>query len=1132
MTSKQILVLLVAAIAPATTAAQEPRLLRDLNTSPAAPSSAAGMLAVAGETLFFVHSDGVHGSELWRTDGTAERTAMVLDIHPGPESTRISASLAVGDELYFVIAESPLPARLWRTNGTREGTIVVHTFDPEVGYVSAMFPLAGSVGFITQRWTAENGCVSVLWRSDGRPGGTIPLATLCASHLGTLGARTFMAAPGEERDPARLWVSDGTVGGTAVIQEISPQFKHVWIGPAVVVRDQLVFFVVHTTDDGTVGTIELWRSDGTSEGTMALRVVGGPGNHVRGAAVAGGRLFWLLIVRGEVELWVSGVTAETTALLRRFPLEIDFNRVSFEPPVAAGDRVFFATVPPGSGSELWMSDGTEAGTRVVPSPSGQWDAVVPRIAVGSSLYFTAVDSALGGELWRTDGTPEGTRWLKSIFPETPQWGWWNFMELDGAVLCVAASNFGYEICRSDGTEAGTVRILASVPTTQSSNALLYGGGTALDHLAFLGGGKRWITDGTQEGTRVIDALDFDPQPDFESDFVHFEPDFLQVGRRGFFLRERFGKKGELWVTDGTERGTEFVMSFVQEPQTAQLWNLMAAGDLHFFVKAALDPSPPTELWRSDGTPAGTFGISEHSFCEPVTEFEGDLLFLAASVNGQRNGLWRTDGTVERTAFLSPLAIKPGVVSREFGSPVMQRGVAFFSPWNGIWRTDGTPAGTRFIDENGWNPVALGDTVYFSKDVDRGRAEIWRTDGSVGGTQQISIVRDGEKVHAGSPLLSIEAALVFLERRNNVALRLWRIDESGTAASLADVTPFRGGFMRFITARAVRGSLFLQLDETLFEYPDFPQLLRTDGTPEGTRLVFDLNPTHFHDFIYPLLAATGGKLYFPTDDGVHGVEPWVLQVGPSFEGHFHLEAPRTAPIGATFDVRLYGSANEPFTGFETQIIYDADRLGGLSAVAWDPKTWGQPASTTARELERGVFLLRAQLDPRQAPVAPGLSLPLVTLTFQTVSCTGKARLALSSDRTTLRFWDSQRNPHLADATTDSERWIGIHRGQSFVRGNVDGSPIDLRRPDPEESSVNIADAIHLVLYLYRAGPAPPCLDAADADNDGALNGTDVVVILQHLFAGPAIRIAEPHRSRGLDTGESLGCASPPLDVGCR
>src|SRR4051812_33297307 len=54
----------------------------DVNAIPLS-TVAPGALTDVNGTLYFVHSDGAHGTELWKSDGTAAGTAMVKDLRPG-----------------------------------------------------------------------------------------------------------------------------------------------------------------------------------------------------------------------------------------------------------------------------------------------------------------------------------------------------------------------------------------------------------------------------------------------------------------------------------------------------------------------------------------------------------------------------------------------------------------------------------------------------------------------------------------------------------------------------------------------------------------------------------------------------------------------------------------------------------------------------------------------------------------------------------------------------------------------------------------------------------------------------------------------------------------------------------------
>ena len=84
---------------------------------------------------------------------------------------------------------------------------------------------------------------------------------------------------------------------------------------------------------------------------------------------------------------------------------------------------------------------------------------------------------------------------------------------------------------------------------------------------------------------------------------------------------------------------------------------------------------------------------------------------------------------------------------------------------------------------------------------------------------------------------------------------------------------------------------------------------------------------------------------------------------------------------------------------------------------------------------------------------------------------------------------------------------------FLRGNANG-----------DGSVNIADAVFLLAYLFQAGAEPPCMASGDANGDGAVNIADAVHILSYLFQAGAEPMA-PFPECGessFDHDLNLGC----------
>ena len=115
------------------------------------------------------------------------------------------------------------------------------------------------------------------------------------------------------------------------------------------------------------------------------------------------------------ELWMTETVPGSASLLK------DINpgpgNSLFSGPVVLGDRLFFGAND-GSDTELWVSDGTEAGTRqfLDINPGGDsYPTNLTRLQDGR-MIFTADNGANGSEIWVTDGSRAGTRLLVDVIP--------------------------------------------------------------------------------------------------------------------------------------------------------------------------------------------------------------------------------------------------------------------------------------------------------------------------------------------------------------------------------------------------------------------------------------------------------------------------------------------------------------------------------------------------------------------------------------------------------------------------------------------------------------------------------------------------------------------------------------------
>jgi ELWxxDGT repeat protein len=221
--------------------------------------------AVLGGLLVLALSDTVHGWELWRTDGTAAGTLLVLDIHPAGDSspTRFTR---VGSKLVFWADDGAHGSELWVTDGTAAGTALLKDINPgPAGSPGFRSTVLGSTAFFFA-FDGVHGYEP--WKTDGTGPGTVLVRDVAPGPAGSMLVESFAAAGHEVFFTAsdhvagrELWRSDGTEAGTTRVTDLVPGLVGgaipFFIGANRTVLARSGGRVFFTATDGTTG-YELW----------------------------------------------------------------------------------------------------------------------------------------------------------------------------------------------------------------------------------------------------------------------------------------------------------------------------------------------------------------------------------------------------------------------------------------------------------------------------------------------------------------------------------------------------------------------------------------------------------------------------------------------------------------------------------------------------------------------------------------------------------------------------------------------------------------------------------------------------------------------------------------------------------
>lgn len=290
----------------------------------------------------------------------------------------------------------------------------------------------------------------------------------------------------------------------------------------------------------------------------------------------------------------------------------------------------------------------------------------------------------------------------------------------------------------------------------------------------------------------------------------------------------------------------------------------------FFIA---ENSKGSGLWKSDGTNAGTFSISNTGYSNAYIELNGALFFTSYNYTINAFEIWTTNGTVEDTKLVQNNFSGSGTLDPNtlisIGTTIL------FATGDGslkrsLWRTDGTDSGATKIREFEIMPYKPSErsfaNLFFEAKGDSLGRELWKSDGTESGTMMVKDIVPGSGSSYPYELRNVNGELFFFAYNGSSGYDLWKSDgtETGTqiVKEFSTIDPSITCYWSIGSGGLFYFGLIRQGNYELW---------RSDGTTSGTFYLKNVAVQPNHDSPTPEL---NGKIYFSGNDGVSGSELWV------------------------------------------------------------------------------------------------------------------------------------------------------------------------------------------------------------------------------------------------------------------
>lgn len=810
-------------------------MLKDIN--PGVNSSNPSNFAVFNNLLYFTASTPNEGNELWRTDGTLQGTVLVTDLKPGTGSGLMgynsSCLQLINGSLFFWADDGVYGTELWRSNGTPDGTYIVKDITPgSIGSGGSCFQRVGGKFFFIP-WTFSG---YELWRSEGTDSSTYmvkdihPTNTAVDFSFGIQvlnGLVIIKASNGTDGD--ELWKSDGTEAGTVMIDNaVGTGGANQGSNTKPIVIGNYLYYRAQGDSNGQ----ELWRTDGSVR-QMVADLAPGSGNSFPDKFYNfGGTLVFSASPVGydwEPFLFDPAIAANDAACVAaRGP---DFVKSTttggcigklkninsstssnFGKQFTINGKLMFVADDGIVGEELWTTDGTTAGTKLIKNlnESSADSSTGTILKFGDKLYFSGFAPSTGDEIYEYDSVTKSLVLVKDYLAGTNGFGFYNPIIFKNQIFYTGSGGATYaydpNVAATNDAECAAAKgsgfvlaatgrgCLGSLGSSNASNEMFPIG----DYLYFTGqaGGdiRFWATDGTLANTG--DMININPSG---YDYAYFKIELngallgtvdagsSSIGNELFKYdptpaissAECVSMHGSGYVKTNRSPGCLGPLADIRPGSSSSYPNnFVRAGNRVYFY--ANDGINGTEIWSTDGTGAGTVMLknlapgSDSPQTLNIRIGVGSKLFFTTGGNYSNGFLWVYDPAPSVDSAACELKYGIGSSKPETLDGCIVKLKEFVNSSQSAFGSF----------------VTIGASTYFTATTPEFGFELWKSDGTASGTVMVKDIAPGPLGSTPERLTVIDDKLMFTAFNSESGRELWQSE--GDAASTYMVREFISG----------------------------------------------------------------------------------------------------------------------------------------------------------------------------------------------------------------------------------------------------------------------------------------------------------------------------------------------------